>query len=79
MDHARRKSMVFSYNKLWKLLIDKQMMRKDLMSMTSITSTTMAKMTKGLPVSMDVLGRICDALHVNIGDIVDYVGKPQND
>ena len=71
--------MVFSYNKLWKLLIDKQMMRKDLMSMTSITSTTMAKMTKGLPVSMEVLGRICDALQVNIGDIVDFVGKAQDD
>mgnify|MGYP000168725146 FL=1 len=71
--------MVFSYNKLWKLLIDKQMMRKDLMSMTSITSTTMAKMTKGLPVSMEVLGRICDALNVNIGDIVDFVGKSQDD
>ncbi len=71
--------MIFSYNKLWKLLIDKQMMRKDLMSMTSITSTTMAKMTKGLPVSMEVLGRICEALNVNIGDIVDYVGKPQSD
>jgi len=71
--------MVFSYNKLWKLLIDKQMMKKDLMSLTSITSTTMAKMTKGLPVSMDVLGRICDALQVNIGDIVDYVGKSKDD
>lgn len=71
--------MVFSYNKLWKLLIDKQMMRKDLMSMTSITSTTMAKMTKGLPVSMEVLGRICDALNVNIGDIVDFIGKSQDD
>ena len=71
--------MRFSYNKLWKILIDKQMLRKDLMGMTAITSTTMAKMTKGLPVSMEVLGRICDALHVNIGDIVDYVGKSQKD
>lgn len=71
--------MAFSYNRLWKLLIDKQMMKKDLMSMTSITSTTMAKMSKGLPVSMEVLGRICEALNVNIGDIVDFVSKPQND
>lgn len=47
--------------------------------MTSITSTTMAKMSKGLPVSMEVLGRICEALNVNIGDIVDFVSKPQND
>ena len=59
--------MAFSYNKLWKLLIDKKMMKKDLMA------TTIAKMSKDLPVSMDVLGRICKALDVNIGDIVDYV------
>ena len=64
---------MFSYNRLWKMLIDKQMMRKDLMAMTSITSTTMAKMGKGLPVGMEVLGRICKALDVNIGDIADYV------
>lgn len=65
--------MKFSYNKLWKLLIDRKMMKKDLMSLTSLTSTTMAKMSKDLPVSMDVLGRICKALDVNIGDIVDFV------
>lgn len=65
--------MAFSYNKLWKLLIDKKMMKKDLMAMTNLTSTTIAKMSKDLPVSMDVLGRICKALDVNIGDIVDYV------
>ena len=65
--------MAFSYNKLWKLLIDKKMMKKDLMAITNLTSTTRAKMSKDLPVSMDVLGRICKALDVNIGDIVDYV------
>ncbi|EMP0349990.1 transcriptional regulator [Clostridium sporogenes] len=65
--------MAFSYNKLWKLLIDKKMLKKDLMEKTNLTSTTLAKMGKDLPVSMDVLGRICKALDVNIGDIVDYV------
>ena len=64
--------MRFSYNKLWKLLIDRKMMKKDLMQITDITSTTMAKMGKGQAVSMEVLGRICKALDVNIGDIVDY-------
>ena len=64
--------MKFSYNKLWKLLIDRKMMKKDLMKITDITSTTMAKMGKGQAVSMEVLGRICKALDVNIGDIVDY-------
>lgn len=65
--------MKFSYSKLWKILIDKKMMKKDLMFQANITSSTMAKMGKDLPVSMEVLGRICGALDCNIGDIVDYV------
>ena len=69
----RRFKMAFSYNKLWKLLIDKKMLKKDLMAKTNLTSTTLAKMGKDLPVSMDVLGRICKALDVNVGDIVDYI------
>jgi len=67
--------MAFSYNKLWKLLIDNKMMKKDLMVMTDITSTTMAKLGKELPVSMDVLARICKALKCNVGDIVDYIDE----
>ncbi len=65
--------MVFSYNKLWKILIDEGMNKKKLMELTQITGTTMAKMSKGKPVSMEVLGRICKALNVNVGDIVDYI------
>lgn len=65
--------MPYSYNKLWKLLIDKNMMKKDLMAKAKTTSTTIAKMGKGEPVSMDVLSRICEALDCNICDIVDYV------
>lgn len=65
--------MSYSYNKLWKLLIDKNMLKKDLMAATKITSSTMAKMGRGEPVSMEVLGRICEILDCNIGDLVDYV------
>lgn len=65
--------MTFSYSKLWKVLIDKKMLKKDLMIMTNINSSTMAKLGKDLPVSMEVLGRICLALDCNIGDIVDVV------
>ena len=65
--------MTYSYNKLWKLLIDKNMMKKDLMAKTKITSSTMAKMGRGEAVSMDVLGRICEVLNCNIGDLVDFV------
>ena len=71
--------MAISYNKLWKLLIDRRLIKKDLLSMADITSTTMAKMGKDLPVSMDVLGRICKALDVNFGDIVDYVNDDKPD
>lgn len=70
--------MAFSYNKLWKLLIDRKMMKKDLMAMADFTSTTMAKMGKELPVSMDILGRICKVMEVNIGDIVDYIDDDTN-
>ena len=65
--------MRFSYNKLWKLLIDKHLKRKDLMTKTNLTSSTMAKLGKDKPVSMEVLARICEALDCNIGDIVDVV------
>lgn len=65
--------MEFSYNKLWKLLIDKNMMKKDLMEITNITSSTIAKMGKNKAVSMEVLGKICTALDCNIGDIVDVI------
>ena len=67
--------MEFSYNKLWKLLIDKNMMKKDLMEITNITSSTITKMGKNKAVSMEVLGKICLALNCNIGDIVDVIKK----
>ena len=65
--------MTFSYNKLWKLLIDKKMMKKDLMTAANLTSTTIAKMGKNEAVSLMALGRICMALDCNIGDIVDII------
>ena len=63
--------MKFSYAKLWKLLIDKKMVKKDLMALTGITSSTIAKMGKEQSVTLEVLGRICKALDCNIVDIVD--------
>ena len=64
---------MWNYNKLWKRLIDKAMLKKDLAIKASINASTIAKMEKNMPVSMDVLGRICEALECNICDIVDYV------
>jgi DNA-binding Xre family transcriptional regulator len=48
------------------------MMKKDLMRETGITGTTIAKMGHGEPVNLSVIGRICQALDVNVGDIVDF-------
>lgn len=65
--------MTYSYNKLWKLLIDKKMKKKDLEAVAGIASSTIAKMSNEQAVSMDVLGRICQVLKCNIGDIVDVI------
>ena len=67
--------MKFSYNKLWKLLIDKKMLKKDLISHTGLNSSTIAKLSKDKQVSMEVLGKICKALDCNIGDIVDFINE----
>lgn len=67
--------MVVSYNGLWKLLIDKNMKRMDLVNQVGISSSTLAKMGKGEPVSMEVLGKICDKLDCDFGDIISYEGS----
>lgn len=65
--------MAFCYDKLWKLLIDKHMNKVELRDAIGITPATLAKMGKNKNVSMEVLGRICQILNCNIGDILDYV------
>lgn len=62
--------MKFNYNGLWKILIDKNMKKKDLMDKTGISPTTISKMVKGEPVSLAVLGKICSELDSDIGDII---------
>lgn len=64
--------MAVSYNGLWKLLIDKNMQKKDLTEALNISSATIAKMGKGETVSMEVLERICGYLDCNIGDIMSF-------
>ena len=65
--------MAVSYNKLWKLLIDKKMKRIDLMEATGIGTSTLSKLGKEQYVSMEVLVKICKVLNCNIGDIVHVV------
>ena len=65
--------MAISYNKLWKLLIDKRMKKIELMNAAGIGSTTLSKLGKDQFVSMEVLVKICKVLECNIGDMVDYI------
>lgn len=65
--------MEISYKKLWKLLIDKEMKKKDLQAAAGISWASVTKLSKGEPVSMEVLMKVCKALDCNIGDIVDLV------
>lgn len=65
--------MAYSYKKLWKLLIDKNMNKVALRDAIDITPATLAKLSKNQPVNMEVLSRICRELKCNIGDIVDYI------
>lgn len=63
--------MAVSYNKLWKLLIDKGMTKTDLRIKTDMSTSTLARMSKNEVVSMDIMLRICDVLECNVGDIMD--------
>ncbi|MGI5871854.1 MAG: helix-turn-helix domain-containing protein [Bacillota bacterium] len=65
--------MVFSYKKLWKLLIDKDMNKQDLCAVANISSSTVAKLTKGENVSTAVLLKICEALQCDVSDIAETV------
>ncbi len=65
--------MEVSYKKLWKLLIDKDMKKKDLQANAGISWATVTKLSKGETVSMEVLMKICKTLDCNIGDIMDLV------
>lgn len=64
-------AMKVSYNKLWKLLVDKKMSKADLRKTAQIAPNTLTKMRKDEPVSIDILLRICDKLDCNIGEMMD--------
>ena len=64
-----------SYNKLFKLLIDKKIKKTELAAKANISNGTLAKLSKDEFVSMEVLAKICKVLECNIGDIVDVIEK----
>lgn len=68
-------NMEISYKKLWKVLIDKNMKKIDLKDLAGISSSSLAKLGKNEPVTLEVLMKICEALDVNIGDIVEFIKK----
>ena len=67
-----------SYKKLWKLLIDKDMMKKDLQKAAGISWATMTKMSKGETVSTEVLMKVCKTLQCDVGDVVEFIDDDLN-
>ncbi len=65
--------MATSYKRLWKLLIDKDMKKKDLAAAAGISTFTLSKMGKGENVTTEILGKICAALDCSIEDIMEFV------
>ena len=71
--------MEVSYKKLWKLLIDKDLKKKDLLSKAGISWSFITKLSKGDTVSMEVLMKICKALECDIGDIMELIPTNENE
>lgn len=65
--------MEVSYNKLWKMLIDKEMKKKDLQAASGISWASITKLSKNENVSMEVLMKVCKAMNCDIGDIMELI------
>ena len=64
--------MGFSYNNLWKLLIDRNMTKTELKEQIGISPSTLARLSKNQNVSLDVLGKICEQLDCSLDEIIEY-------
>ena len=65
--------MVISYSKLWRILEQRRITKKELVKRAGMSETTIRNMSRGENVSLTMLAKICDALHVNLGDIAEFV------
>ena len=65
--------MAVSYKKLWHILVDRNMKKKDLEEMAHISHYTMNKMSRGDNVTVEMLGRICEALNCGVDDIMEFI------
>ena len=70
--------MAISYNKLWKLLIDKKMKKKDLQKASGISSSSVAKLGRNENVNTEILQKICSALNCDISDIMEMENGTNN-
>ena len=70
--------MAVSYNRLWKLLVDKKMSKADLRKTAGLAPNTMTKLRRDEPVAMAVLDKICSALNTDYGDIMQYIPKGED-
>ena len=68
-----------NYNKLWKLLIDKNLNKSKLAKLTGLSTSTISKLVRGEDVHTSVLCRICDALDCDFGDIMTYVNPVKSE
>lgn len=71
--------MKISYNRLWKLLVDKKMSKADLRKIAEISPNTMTKLRRDQEVTLSILGRICKVLDANIGDIMEFLPEESQD
>ncbi len=69
--------MAVSYNKLWKLLVDKKMSKADLRRAAQLAPNTMTKLRRDEPVAMIVLEKICNCLDTDFGDIMTFVRETE--
>ena len=67
--------MAFSYKRLFKLLIDKELKKKDLFEMAGISTTSVTKLAKGQHVNTEILEKVCDALNCDVQDIMEVVAN----
>ena len=67
--------MKMCYKKLWKLLIEKDLKKKDLQALAGISSASITKMGKNENINTDILVKICDALKCDVADIMEYIPK----
>lgn len=67
--------MAVSYERLWKLLIDRKISKANLRKASEIAPNTMTKLRRNEEVTLTVLGKICNVLEVDYGDIIEYVDK----